>query len=45
MNSREHERSGAGANARAKGWILFWLLGYPIGVAAYIALLHLASFQ
>jgi hypothetical protein len=30
-----------GASNNAKGWILFWLLGYPIAVAAFIALFHL----
>ena len=30
-----------GASNNAKGWILFWLLGYPIAVVAFIALFHL----
>jgi hypothetical protein len=29
------------ANARAKGLILFWLLGYPIAVFALVALFNL----
>lgn len=30
-----------GGSNNAKGWILFWLLGYPIAVVAFIALFHL----
>ena len=30
-----------GASNNAKGWILFWLLGYPIAVVVFIALSHL----
>jgi hypothetical protein len=27
-----------GANPKAKGWILFWLLGYPVAIALFVAL-------
>jgi hypothetical protein len=29
------------ANSNAKGWILFWVLGYPLAIVAFIALFHL----
>ena len=29
------------AKSKSKGWILFWLLGYPIAVVTFVALSHL----
>lgn len=31
------------ANTRSRGLILFWLLGYPIGVLALVALFNFPS--
>jgi hypothetical protein len=33
-----------GAKNKAKGWILFWLLGYPIAILTFVALSHLKLF-
>jgi hypothetical protein len=33
-----------GAKSKAKGWIFFWLLGYPIAVLTFIGLSHLKLF-
>ena len=33
--------TGAGANNKSKGWVWFWLLGYPIAVVMFVALSQL----
>jgi len=35
MNARD------GANHRSKGWIVFWLFGYPIGLVMFLVFSHL----
>jgi hypothetical protein len=33
-----------GAKGKVRGWILFWLLGYPIAVLTFVALSHARLF-
>jgi hypothetical protein len=32
------------ATNKSKGWIYFWILGYPLAVAMFVALSHLNLF-
>jgi hypothetical protein len=34
-------KTGDGSNKKQKGLVLFWLLGYPIGLAMFVAFSNL----